>query len=143
VTKRNDVRENKLTVALVVADMRQALSNLRESPKRGKVAHGAFVAANGDDSEEAPEPRRQKGRPRGTPRGQKRARETGDEGTRPTCPACDYPHLLVNCYSVFPEKRHEGYKPNTLREEAVKKRILLNTNGLADQIRKIKLERSA
>ncbi|KAJ3454028.1 hypothetical protein MRS44_018660 [Fusarium solani] len=142
VTQVNRVRDNTLTVAEAVADIRRVITNQPEPRKRAKVTHGAFLSAEGaESSDEAEGPRERK---RGNhPTGKKRRSQSVGDDKEGKCPACNLSHPLAKCYYAFPEKRPQYFRLSAKITERVKKRIEENKDNLADRIKKIKMDDDA
>ncbi|KAF9760997.1 hypothetical protein IL306_004019 [Fusarium sp. DS 682] len=140
VTQMNHTRTNTLSIGVVAADIRLALASQPDT-QRAKVSHGAFLAGSKEEDEEENEsPRRP--RPKGH-KGKKRPRQGSGEGKAGRCEACGMRHTLSKCFYAFPEKAYAGFKPVQAIANQAQRRIEENKEGVADRIKKLKLESSA
>ena len=133
---------NTLKVGEALAAIRLAISEHPEPTKRPRVTHGAFFTAEGteeDADSDKDTPRKEHKRKQ--PPKKKQRREGGDRPAE--CPACQRSHPLDKCFHVFPHLRPANFKISQRTTDLVQQRIDDNADGVADKIKKIKMEKSA
>ncbi|KAH7147073.1 hypothetical protein B0J13DRAFT_665042 [Dactylonectria estremocensis] len=131
-TKTDEAISNTLPLTRVTGAIRRAIDDSPETPRRGKVAPGAFHTHQGQASEPSARDRRKRPRP-----------HSATNSVDIKCPAClSTRHPLAKCYYAFPKLRPEGWRLNAAAEALVKERIEKNVNEVADRIKKLTLSDS-
>ncbi|KAF5262347.1 hypothetical protein FOXYS1_6935 [Fusarium oxysporum] len=137
-SKRHEALKEKKALAAI----RLAISEHPEPTKRPCVTHGAFFTAEGVEEEaDSDKDTPRKEHKRKQPPKKKKRRESGDRPAE--CPACQRSHPLDKCFHVFPHLRPANFKISQRTTDLVRQRIDDNADGVADKIKKIKMEKSA
>lgn len=143
VLKISDADKGTLTPGEVISAIRTHLRATNEvATTKGKIGRGVFGPTTELKSQQEEGPRRgssSRGRARGRGQDRKRPYE-GDQDSRynQLCEACRGRHPLSRCYYAFPEKRYQGFIPNSILEEAVALKMKGDPD-LIDRIRKCKV----
>jgi hypothetical protein len=139
----NDPEKNKSSEYRKVArKLREAFQN---NSKRITTARGSAFNADFAEDDTAGETEEAKGRDRS--RSRKRAGTIIEEGSssskkskNPKCPACGIKgHVLLDCWSIFENKRPEGFKLSEAITKRVKERLATD-KGLATEVDKLRLQ---
>lgn len=139
------IADGSLTFREIGNDLRQEFAVLDSHKARAKGAFattydGKDHGSNGDAQAAEDHILRRRGAT-GSHGGRGGIKRTQTERSERSCPACEMPHALANCYYVFPDKAYDGFKPRGHLQDKVEK-ALENDADLQSQVRTIKGPRS-
>jgi len=137
-----DLKKNKLSEYRKVArKLREAFQN---SSKRITMSRGSAFNADFAEDNTAGDAEEVKGRDRFC--SQKRAGiiikggSSSKKSKNPKCPACGIKgHVLPDCWTIFENKRLEGFKPTEAIAKRVKERLAID-NSLTAKVKKLRLQ---
>ena len=146
IDQANDPEKNKSSEYRNVArKLREAFQN---NSKKITTARGS--AFNADFAGDAPASDAEESKGRGRSRSRKRAGTTSIEeesssskkSKNPKCPACGIKgHVLPDCWTIFENKRLDGFKPTEALAKKVKDK-LAKDKDLAAEVEKIRFQES-